>query len=72
MLIQQFADRTAASAPLDCQDWANTQAAYRFLANERVSLEDALASLQRPAGTGTPLAAESFATFMEARYRRSR
>jgi hypothetical protein len=26
-----------------CQDWANTKAAYRFFANERVTEEDILA-----------------------------
>lgn len=30
------------SLPLACQDWANTKAAYRFFANERVSEEDIL------------------------------
>jgi hypothetical protein len=29
--------------PLACQDWANTKAAYRFFANERVTEEDILA-----------------------------
>lgn len=28
------------SLPLACQDWANTKAAYRFFANERVCEED--------------------------------
>jgi hypothetical protein len=31
------------SIPLVCQDWANTKAAYRFLANHRVTEEDILA-----------------------------
>ncbi len=30
------------SIPLVCQDWANTKAAYRFFANERVSEADIL------------------------------
>jgi hypothetical protein len=42
-LLQQFADGTAESVPLACQDWANTKAAYRFFANERVTEEDILA-----------------------------
>ena len=31
------------SVPLVCQDWANTKAAYRFFANDRVSEADILA-----------------------------
>src|SRR5688500_7240490 len=31
------------SIPLACQDWANTKAAYRFFANERVGEADILA-----------------------------
>jgi hypothetical protein len=42
-LLQQFADGTAESVPFACQDWANTKAAYRFFANERVTEEDILA-----------------------------
>lgn len=30
VVLQQFADGTAESVPLACQDWANTKAAYRF------------------------------------------
>ena len=30
------------SIPYACQDWANTKAAYRFLANERVEEGDIL------------------------------
>ena len=42
-LLQQLAEGTAESIPLACQDWANTKAAYRFLANERVTEHDILA-----------------------------
>ena len=42
-LLGQFVDGTAESVPLACQDWANTKAAYRFFANERVTEEDILA-----------------------------
>lgn len=37
MVLKQLAEGTAESIPLACQDWANTKAAYRFFANERVS-----------------------------------
>lgn len=38
MVLKQLADEeTAESIPLACQDWANTKAAHRFFANERVS-----------------------------------
>ena len=43
MVLQQLAEGTAESIPLACQDWANTKAAYRFFANERVSEADILA-----------------------------
>src|SRR4051794_18533558 len=33
-LLVQLADAVGAPIPLACQDWANTKAAYRFLANE--------------------------------------
>jgi len=36
-LRDQLAGAMGESIPLACQDWANTKAAYRFLANERVS-----------------------------------
>jgi Transposase DNA-binding len=36
-LVQQFENRLGDSIPLACQDWTNTKAAYRFLANRRVS-----------------------------------
>ena len=36
-LVGQLSDRIGQSLPLACQDWSNTKAAYRFLANERVN-----------------------------------
>lgn len=42
-VLKQLAEGTAESIPLACQDWANTKAAYRFFANERVSEADILA-----------------------------
>ena len=42
-VLRQLAEGTAESIPLACQDWANTKAAYRFLANERVTEHDILA-----------------------------
>lgn len=42
MVLKQLAEGTAESIPLACQDWANTKAAYRFFANERVSEADIL------------------------------
>ena len=43
MVLKQLSEATAESIPLACQDWANTKAAYRFFANERVSEADILA-----------------------------
>lgn len=43
LIVNQFVDGTAQSVPLACQDWANTKAAYRFFANDRVTEEDILA-----------------------------
>ena len=43
MVLKQLAEGTAESIPLACQDWANTKAAYRLFANERVSEADILA-----------------------------
>jgi hypothetical protein len=43
MVLRQLSEATAESIPLACQDWANTKAAYRFFANERVSEADILA-----------------------------
>ena len=42
-LLQQFSSGLGESIPFACQDWANTKAAYRFLANPRVSEEEILA-----------------------------
>ena len=35
-LLRQMGDGMGESIPFACQDWANTKAAYRFLANDRV------------------------------------
>ncbi|MGT2455358.1 IS4/Tn5 family transposase DNA-binding protein [Cupriavidus basilensis] len=45
--------------PFACEDWANTKAAYRFLANDRVSEHDTLgghfrANAQRAGSTEGP------------------
>ena len=42
-LLAQLSSDPGESIPLVCQDWANTTAAYRFLANDRVSEADMLA-----------------------------
>ncbi len=42
-LLAQLSSGPGESIPLVCQDWANTKAAYRFLANDRVSKVDILA-----------------------------
>lgn len=42
-LLAQIGGALGASIPLACQDWANTKAAYRFFANERVNEADILA-----------------------------
>src|SRR5262249_50682634 len=42
-LVAQIGSAMGQSIPLVCQDWANTKAAYRFFANERVSEADILA-----------------------------
>jgi hypothetical protein len=41
-LIERTEEAVGESIPLACQDWANTKAAYRFFANERVSEDDIL------------------------------
>lgn len=43
IVFKQLSEATCESIPLACQDWANTKAAYRFFANERVSEADILA-----------------------------
>src|SRR3954447_11557343 len=42
-LLVQLADAVGAPIPLGCQDWASTNAAYRFLSNEAVSEAEILA-----------------------------
>ncbi|MGH7174639.1 MAG: IS4/Tn5 family transposase DNA-binding protein [Gemmataceae bacterium] len=41
--LAQIGDALGASIPLAFQDWANTKAAYRFFATERVNEADILA-----------------------------
>jgi hypothetical protein len=41
--VRKLAESIGESIPLACQDWANTKAAYRFLANEKVSEQTILA-----------------------------
>ena len=41
-VLKQLANGSVQSIPFACQDWANTKAAYRFFANERVTEEDIL------------------------------
>jgi Transposase DNA-binding len=41
-LLKRIGNAMGESIPLVCQDWANTKAAYRFFANERVSEADIL------------------------------
>jgi hypothetical protein len=40
--LKQIGDGMGESIPYACQDWANTKAAYRFFANERVEEGDIL------------------------------
>ena len=42
-LLAQLGGAVGQSIPLVCQDWANTKAAYRFFANDRVNEADILA-----------------------------
>lgn len=42
-LLGQLSEQIGGSIPWACQDWASTKAAYRFLANERVSEQQILA-----------------------------
>lgn len=37
-LVAQIGSAMGESIPLVCQDWANTEAAYRFFSNDRVSV----------------------------------
>src|SRR5258705_10448320 len=41
-LLERIGSDIGQSIPFVCQDWANTKAAYRFLANHRVSEADIL------------------------------
>lgn len=41
-LLNQIGDGKGESIPFACQDWANTKAAYRFFANERVEVANIL------------------------------
>ena len=36
-LLEQFSGRVGSTTPWVSEDWANTKAAYRFFANERIS-----------------------------------
>jgi hypothetical protein len=42
-LVEQLSEGIGETIPMACQDWANTKAAYRFLANKRVSEHEILA-----------------------------
>ena len=42
-LIEDFSAKPTASIPQACGDWADTQAAYRFFANDKVEWQDILA-----------------------------
>jgi hypothetical protein len=42
-LLEQLSLKVGATTPWDCQDWANTKAAYRFFDNERISEANILA-----------------------------
>jgi hypothetical protein len=42
-LLDQLSENIGGSIPWACQDWANTKAAYRFFANDRVSEKEILA-----------------------------
>lgn len=59
-LLERIASDVGQSIPFVCQDWANTKAAYRFFANERVSEADILsghfqATRERVAATDGPV-----------------
>ena len=42
-LLEQFSGRIGSTTPWASEDWANTEAAYRFFANERISEANILA-----------------------------
>src|SRR5882757_134551 len=59
-LVAQIGSAMGESSPLVCQDWANTEAAYRFFSNDRVSEADILAghfqsTRERTTATGGPV-----------------
>lgn len=41
-LLQSMSEKIGQSIPLACQDWANTKAAYRLFANDRISDKEIL------------------------------
>ena len=43
-LLEDMSKRMGKGIPLACQDWANTNAAYQFLDNDRVSEAEILAA----------------------------
>jgi len=56
-LLEQLSEQIGGTIPWACQDWANTKAAYRFFANQRVS-ESAILSghfhaTEKRLGSGT-------------------
>ena len=60
-LLEQFSNRIDSTTPWASQDWANTKAAYRFFANERISEANIMAghfasTRERFADTGKSLA----------------
>ena len=42
-MLEQFSGRVGSTTPWASEDWANTKAAYRFFANERISEANILA-----------------------------
>src|SRR5688572_9977399 len=59
-LTERLWDGLGESIPFACQDWANTKAAYRFFANDRVSEGEILgghfrSTRDRSAGVGGPI-----------------
>src|ERR687889_1152761 len=59
-LLGRMAGAMGESIPLACQDWANTKAAYRFFANDRISEGEILgghfrSTRDRAAGVGGPI-----------------
>lgn len=59
-LLEQISGAMGRSIPFGCQDWANTKAAYRFFANDRVNESDILSghfqsTRERAAGAEGPI-----------------